>query len=307
MQWTSPPIELSQIEIEVWNDLASGSIDSLNAVKTLTDARDNGVSLSSRSVELLSLDSDAAKISFIAELKNLPYVQQTVITCLETLNKESDAADAVCHLVVGTEAGEFYILPCDPFNSNYICKVKLSSTPVMLDVSGFFDVDWRVTATCRDGKLYNIKNGDVRNSAVLSGSISDLGSQPVATARQDKNLWVATMDRTVANYSSRGKRNKTLVMPDDISDICVMPIKKSKITHLLIVALANGDIRLYQEAALVHVFTVEKPVHAIRYGAYGREENSLILIHGRGSITIKMWRRVADIENVNLLSGMAKY
>jgi Bardet-Biedl syndrome 1 protein len=34
----------------------------------------------------------------------------------------------------------------------------------------------------------------------------------------------------------------------------------------------------------------------MRFGSYGREENALIVIHGKGSITVKMWSRHADID-----------
>lgn len=39
------------------------------------------------------------------------------------------------------------------------------------------------------------------------------------------------------------------------------------------------------------------------YGTYGREENSLVVVHGPGSITIKIWRRAADIDSMNFTAG----
>lgn len=41
---------------------------------------------------------------------------------------------------------------------------------------------------CRDGKLYSIKEGDVRGTAVLTGNVIDLGAQAIAMAREDK-VW----------------------------------------------------------------------------------------------------------------------
>jgi Bardet-Biedl syndrome 1 protein len=77
---------------------------------------------------------------------------------------------------VGTEANQVYVLSPDPANSSFLCKVTLPSAPALLSVSGVFDVEWRVAIMCRDGKFYSMKNGEVRGSAVLSGSIVDLGS-----------------------------------------------------------------------------------------------------------------------------------
>ena len=147
----------------------------------------------------------------------------------------------------------------DPNNSVYLCKIQLPSVPVLLAVSGLFDVEWcvrplhsplsiclpvsvvisvihplsscflfyplstypsqcvcvslsitlslsysislpllslphslhskqsiphpspihllpyrRISITCRDGKLYNVRNGDIRGSAVLVGTFHPL-------------------------------------------------------------------------------------------------------------------------------------
>ena len=49
---------------------------------------------------------------------------------------------------------------------------------------------------------------------------------------------------------------------------------------------------------------VEKPVMAMRYGAYGREDNSLVIIHGAtGAMTIKILKRLFDFENINSRIG----
>lgn len=72
---------------------------------------------------------------------------------------------------------------------------------------------------CRDGKLYTIRQGDVRGTALLSGSVIDLTSPAICMIKQEKSLWIATMDKIVSCYSSRGKRTKTIVFNDDISDM----------------------------------------------------------------------------------------
>lgn len=236
-------------------------------------------------------------------MKGVAYQQFTLITCMETLNKDKEDIDGVSLLVVGTEAGQILILAPDPNASSFLCKVDLPSAPVLLNVSGVFETEWRIHVTCRDGQLYTIKNGDVRGSCILTGSIVDLGSQAVSMARFDKNLWIATMDRTVSCYSARGKRTHSIVFNDDVSEILVIPVKKAKVGYLLLVALASGEIRLYRDKTLFHSFKVEKPIQAIRYGPYGREENTLIIIHGKGSITVKMWKRTADVDGSNPAAG----
>lgn len=63
------------------------------------------------------------------------------------------------------------MLPQDPVNSTFLCKVQLPSAPVLLSVSGLFDVEWRISVICRDGRMYSVKSGDVRGTAVLSGQV----------------------------------------------------------------------------------------------------------------------------------------
>ena len=273
-------------------------------MKLLMEARESGVQLTSRSTELLSFESNhIARANFISEMKGVQYFQQTLITCMEPLKKDSDEVDALTLIVVGTEAGQVMILPLDPNNSAFLCRITLPSTPVLMSVSGLYDVEWRVSLACRDGKLYTIKSGDVRGSAVLVGGAADLGAQAVAMARQDKSLWIATMDKLVSCYTARGKRIKAMVMPEEITELCILPAKRSKVGHLLMVALASGVLRMYKESQLVNTLELEKPIIALRFGSYGREDGTLICIHGQGSLSIKIWRRQVDVDAMTADAG----
>jgi Bardet-Biedl syndrome 1 protein len=272
-------------------------------VRRLSELRDSGTVLSSRSSELLSLESDPSREAFIDETKEVNFVQQTTITCMDILKKDSEDPDALSLLIVGTESCFVFILPVDPTASNILCKVTLPSVPTHLSVSGVFDVEWRISVVCRDGKMYSIKNGEVRGTALLVGSSVDLGSQAVSIVRQDKSLWIATMDRAVSCYSNRGKRLKGMILMDDVVELCVVSLKRAKLNYLLLVALANGEVCMYKELTNIYSFRVDKPIIAMCYGLYGREENSLILVHGSGAITIKIWRRLADVDSINFNAG----
>jgi Bardet-Biedl syndrome 1 protein len=226
------------------------------AIARLIEARDTGIQISSRSFELLTIETDANRVAFINDMKDTNYVQQTLITCMETLKKENEDLDGISLLVVGTEAGAILILPQDPINSSFLCRIQLPSTPAMISISGIFDVEWRISVICRDGRLYSIKNGEVRGSAVLSGSVIDLGSQAIAIAKQDKNIWVATMERVVNCYSNRGKRLKGIVLNEDVSDICSMVLKRAKLNFILLIALATGELLMYRDLSCVYTFKV---------------------------------------------------
>uniref|UniRef100_A0A7S0XEZ2 Bardet-Biedl syndrome 1 N-terminal domain-containing protein n=1 Tax=Chromulina nebulosa TaxID=96789 RepID=A0A7S0XEZ2_9STRA len=302
-KWVCPPVDVDKTELEIWTNLKNDSILPTEAVKSLAEARDNGVNLSSRSLDLLGLEIDTARATFITEMKDAPFNQHTLITCMDVLKKDSEEPESLCHLIVGTESKYIYVLPIDQSNSNILCKVKLPSPPALMSVTGVFDVEWRISVACRDGMLYTIRQGDVRGTALLSGVIVDLTSQAVAMVKQDKLLWIATMDRVVSCYTIRGKRSKSIVFNEDVVDLAVITVRRSKVSHLLVVAMASGEIKFYRDAGQVYALRLDKPVIAMRFGSYGREENSIVFIHGRGSITVKIWKRSADIDNFNPPSG----
>jgi Bardet-Biedl syndrome 1 protein len=115
------------------------------------------------------------------------------------------------------------------------------------------------------------------------------------------------MDRLISSYTVKGKRVNTITLNEDITDICTITIKRTKLSEVLMVALASGELRLYRGTTVIHSFVVQRPVIALRFGHYGREENSLIIVHGRGSLTIKIWRRTADIDAaVNVIGAPAE-
>ena len=172
LQWSCPPVDLSKAETDIWTELKAGTLSANDAYAQLVEAREKGNVLSSRSVDLLCLEDSAARQYFVDEMKDTAtFLQLTIITCMDIMKKDSEDNDAVTLLVVGTEAGQLLILPQDPSNSAYLCKIQLPSTPTMLSVAGLFDVEWRISVVCRDGKMYNVKNGDARGSAVIPLSI----------------------------------------------------------------------------------------------------------------------------------------
>ena len=288
-KWSCPTVDIPQQEADIWNDLRNGVIDATAAVRRLADSRDLGTYLSSRSAELLTLTSEEKRAAFVAQsLKEGTYEQHTLITCMETIKSESDDNAAACHLVIGTESQEIIILPPDPVSASFLQRLRLPSVPVLMSTSGQFLTDWRVTIACRDGKMYSVKSGEARGSCILSGAVVDLGSQAVAMTKQDTAVWVATMDRFVGCYTARGKLTRRITMPDAVTELQVVAVKKSKVSHLLMVALCTGEIRMYREASLVHSFHLAPPITGMRFGLYGREENTLVVVHGRGALSIKV-------------------
>lgn len=301
-KWTCPKVAIAAEEIAIWEHINAGSMTDQVACAKLDEHRMSGVKLTNRSDELLGLP-DAKRAEFINSLRNVEYAQHTLITCMESLKIDSTESDAVCSLVVGTENRELYVLPPDPVGSMIICKIDLPSVPVLMNASGQLDVEWRVAVICRDKKLYSVKNGDAKRTAVLSGISVDLEAQGISMTQQENLLWVATANRKIRCYTTRGKVQRTIVVPHDVVEISIITARQAQVSYLLLVALINGEVRLYKEGAMVHMFAVERPITALRFGQYGREDNTLCILHGKGALTIKIWKRTNKIDHMNAAVG----
>jgi len=60
-------------------------------------------------------------------------------------------------------------------------------------------------------------------------------------------------------------------------------INRQNTSHLLLAALSNGEVRLYREGGLLNTFKVDGPVMGMRFGHYGREDNTLCVVHSQVS------------------------
>ena len=63
--------------------------------------------------------------------------------------------------------------------------------------------------------------------------------------------------------------------------------------RLIAVALDNRQIHLYQDRHRVDVLEMDDTIVAMKYGRFGREDNTLIMISRTGSLTVKILKRTA--------------
>eukprot|EP01006_Ploeotia_vitrea_P050077 TRINITY_DN67408_c1_g1_i1.p1 TRINITY_DN67408_c1_g1~~TRINITY_DN67408_c1_g1_i1.p1 ORF type:complete len:609 (-),score=85.28 TRINITY_DN67408_c1_g1_i1:410-2236(-) len=297
-KFTLPPVEINQIESDVWANLRNGKTTVQAAIEELENAKENGVILSSRSLDFLAIEDDqtnAKQQQFVNDHKNLPLVQQTVITAMIVLKKDKDDAGAVGCLVIGTENGRVLIL--DSTGSSIIRKVQLVSVPVFIVCTGLYDVDYRIVVACRNGNIYNIKNGD------LQANVIELESQPCGLARVDKSIVVGTMSNVLHSFHIKGKKQYSIYLPASITNICALRMDTMRATKAAIVALSNGELRVYNGKTCINILQTDDIVTGIKFGKYGREDHSLILTFKSGTIQIKMLPRLASLEPSKTLNA----
>ncbi|GLC45690.1 Bardet-Biedl syndrome 1 protein [Pleodorina starrii] len=283
-----PPENVNTEEQDIWQKVMEGEIVIGDAVAQLTRLQDAGVVLQTRSLQLMNIGDPDAKMAFVEHWQGQPLVATTVITCMDIVKQAIDEPDAVSCLVVGTESGRLLII--NAAGTAIVKNIWVGITPAMIAVQGELDVGYRITVAGRDGKLYHVRNGE------LTQTIIQLEAQPVGLVRLAKHVAVGCMNDVIHAYQPNGHKSWSIYLPCHILAMQRMEVTSQRMTKALVVALSNGEVRVYNEKLLVSIHTVPNPVTALWFGRYGREDNTLITITKSGLLDIKMLPRTANLE-----------
>jgi Bardet-Biedl syndrome 1 protein len=164
---------------------------------------------------------------------------------------------------------------------------------VFVASTGLLDVDYRIVVACRDGRVYTVKNDE------LSTVVIELETQPCGLIRTAKQIHVACMNRVIHCYHAKGKKAYSLYLPAEITCMESMEVTRTRAVRCLLVALANNELRVYNEKHVVSKFDMMEPVRGLRFGRMGREDNTLILCTRGGNLQVKIMPRLANLEAVS--------
>lgn len=294
-QFTLPSLDVNDIEKDIWNRAKMDSVDISAMHQALDDLRSNGkVELTVRSLMFLSLPLEEAK-RYVDIFKNAELKRQATITCLGKMNKSSSDEDALNCLVVGTEHKMIHILDAQAFT--ILASMECPSVPVFLNVSGLYDVEFRIVAACRDGCLYVFKRGFKTPKATIVTP-----SQIVGIEKSGKNIIVGCMDSCLYCFSTKGKRVWKIELPDYILTMGSMEHKTKGITGI-IVSLNNNEVHIYNDKYIISKFKTEDAVVGIKFGKFGREEGNLLMTTRSGGLIVKILKRNAALSDKNVQIG----
>ncbi|KAK1154916.1 hypothetical protein AOXY_G27943 [Acipenser oxyrinchus oxyrinchus] len=294
-KFTLPPLEVNSLELEVWSQAKEDKIDPVTLKEMLEGIRGKAeVPLSVRSLKFLMLEPQEME-TFVNLYKNQPIKRQTVITCIGTLKKNMADDDAVSCLVIGTECMELYIL--DPEAFTVLAKMSLPSAPAFMDVTGQFDVEFRVTVACRNGNIYILRRDSKKPKYCIEPS-----SQPVGLVRVNKNIVVGCTQESLHGYTQKGKKLWTAFLPAPITTMGVMD-HKTRGYQAVLVGLANSKVHMYREKNLVNIVKTPDVVTSICFGRYGREDGTLIMTTKGGGLVIKILKRTVVFDEKDSTPG----
>ena len=103
------------------------------------------------------------------------------------------------------------------------------------------------------------------------------------------------MNNIVSSYQLNGRKNFSIYLPSQIAGVEAMWRPSSR-HAIVIVALQNGEIRLYNGKALINTYNLNARVSALRFGRFGREDAVLVAITEQGDLHIKILPRKACLD-----------
>ena len=287
-RYSLPPVTLDQTETAVFDALKAGTMDAATALATLTEAKENGITLSPRVLSLLQLSTVDEQLAQLTAGKDVVYQQLSVVTCMTTIYKSQSNDGSVAQLVIGTESGSVLILNTD--NSTIYKQFNLPHVPHTLAVDGQLDIEYRIVVGCREGHVYNIKKGKLLGVMVQQESY--ISSMCVI----DKLLYVACMDNCIHVYNFKGKKSFTLTLGSNIGVLDILHLKKIKNMKVLLVGCTDGQIHIYHKKNCLSTLQHDAGCMALRFGQYGREDACLTLVGSSGSLCIKILQRNANFD-----------
>jgi len=78
--------------------------------------------------------------------------------------------------------------------------------------------------------------------------------------------------------------------------MALLQITKARVAKALVVALANGEVRLYNGKHLITTTKTNEVVTGLKLGTFGREEGSMVLSFKSGALMVKILQRNANLD-----------
>uniref|UniRef100_A0A1A7XV17 BBSome complex member BBS1 n=1 Tax=Iconisemion striatum TaxID=60296 RepID=A0A1A7XV17_9TELE len=294
-KFTLPGLEINTLEQDVWQQVREGQIDPMCLKEMLESIRKkDDIPLSIRSLRFLSLEADNMD-EFVQLHKQQPIRRQTVITCIGTLKKSTADEDGVSCLVIGTENSDVFVL--DPEAFTILSKMSLPAAPTLMDVTGQFDVEFRITVACRNGNIYILRRESNKPKYCI-----ELSSHPVGLVRIGKNVVVGCTDESLQGFTQKGKKLWKSTLPAPITTMAAMDLPTRGFQGVL-VGLANCEVHLYRDKNLLSTIKTPDTVTSISFGRYGREDGTLIMTTKGGGLMVKILKRMAVFDDRDSAPG----
>ncbi len=117
------------------------------------------------------------------------------------------------------------------------------------------------------------------------------------------------MDQMLSSYTTKGNCCWSVKQTAGITCLEAIDVEILGL-RLVAVALENKEVHLYLDKNKVDILQLEDVIVAMKYGRFGREDNTLVMVSRKGFLIIKILKRTAkfvsakeNIENSNQAIG----
>ena len=111
------------------------------------------------------------------------------------------------------------------------------------------------------------------------------------------------MDGVVQAYYLKGKKSFSMTMPSEICAMTKMNVNKATTSNNILIALKNGNIRLYNEKNLINQIQTDDICNGFVFGVFGREEGCLVINHSSGGMQARILQRQAKLNVSSIKPG----
>ncbi|CAJ0565473.1 unnamed protein product, partial [Mesorhabditis spiculigera] len=288
-KFTVPGSKVNPIEEEAWQKAGAGEI-SVNQLNTVLSNLKQEVllrNLTSTSQTFL-LASEDDRVALVHRYGQKTLQNTCSITCLTAIKKNTADVSPIDVLVIGTERGVVHAIDSQAFTVVLTCQ--LPSTPAFLCTHGVFDVDFRIFVATRDGQIFTVK----RDQARVDKPTITMKADILAITKFNKMLAVACVDNTLTFFTFKGKRQNQIKLHSPIRGLEPFSYAPRQYTGVL-VAL-DHQVRIYNDMFQLDQLRVDPKIRWIKYGPFGREEGGLIIGTTEGGIIVKLFRRLAKLD-----------
>lgn len=93
-----------------------------------------------------------------------------------------------------------------------------------------------------------------------------------------------------------------LTLPADLTTVELM-VHQRRGFKAILVALTNCEVHIYKDKNLVNIITMDDVVTGMKFGWYGREESTLVMLTRGGGLYVKILKRTAVFEERMTATG----
>uniref|UniRef100_A0A1I7TL86 BBS1 domain-containing protein n=1 Tax=Caenorhabditis tropicalis TaxID=1561998 RepID=A0A1I7TL86_9PELO len=220
---------------------------------------------------------------------------------LKSVNEKKDI------LIVGTNHSKIVFINSE--NLTAFDEILLPSIPVSIHTHGTFDENYQLIVQTHDS-IVSIKRGETEHKSIISRIVNTmvLFGTMVSLFKSIFVVYQLPLNRTKTSQIVYSSLENKIIFCNFEGEILNTVECQSRIKMLepffhshkqlrAVIAVFGREIRFYDEKHMLDIVKFEKTIDWIKYGTYGKEEETLIVCFKDGTIAVQTFLETANFEH----------